>query len=84
MNLTGDGWVEKKNRQWRQGLGICAEGAPVKLNYWTPNLKDLKIPEVDYNNLELGESSGVSRVLQKRDYNLESWSGTIEESEYGM
>jgi hypothetical protein len=33
MNLTRDGWFAKKNRQLRAGLGLYAEGAPMKLNY---------------------------------------------------
>jgi hypothetical protein len=39
---------------------------------------------VDYAGLEFGESSEVSRVLQKREYNMESWSGAIDESQYDM
>lgn len=40
MGLTGDGWVKKNERGRRKGLGLYAEGAPVKMNYYTPNLKD--------------------------------------------
>lgn len=40
--------------------------------------------EVDYAGLEFGESSEVSRVLQKREYNMESWSGAIDGSQKDM
>jgi hypothetical protein len=40
MNLTRDGLFAKKNRQRRVGLRLYAEGAPMKMNYYTPNLKD--------------------------------------------